>query len=143
MTNDQILAIYNDQLASLTAAGESGASLLMWACKGTRTRVHEALQAQHDAPVPTDEHDPEGEIHHARQKAHFTRLWQRTDALVAGAGITEEGRNLMSSAMGNTAESDQLKLLFQNTNWANVGDATGLRGSTTAARSTSVSRPAP
>lgn len=38
----------------------------------------------------------------------------------------------MSGAFGNTAESDLLILLFQNTNWANVGDATGLRGSTTA-----------
>ena len=34
--------------------------------------------------------------------------------------------------LGNTAESDLLKLFFQNTNWANLGDATGLRGSTTA-----------
>jgi hypothetical protein len=38
----------------------------------------------------------------------------------------------MSGGIGNTAASDLLKLLFQNTNWANVGDATGLRGSTTA-----------
>jgi len=38
----------------------------------------------------------------------------------------------MASAIGNTAESDLLTLLFQNTNWANLGDATGLRGSTTA-----------
>lgn len=38
----------------------------------------------------------------------------------------------MSGAMGNNAEADLLKLLFQNTNWANVGDVTGLRGSTTA-----------
>lgn len=36
----------------------------------------------------------------------------------------------MATAFGNTAESDLLKLLFQNTNWANLGDATGLRGST-------------
>lgn len=35
-------------------------------------------------------------------------------------------------SLGNTAETDLLKLIFQNTNWANVGDATGLRGSTTA-----------
>jgi len=34
--------------------------------------------------------------------------------------------------MGNSAESDLLTLLFQNTNWANLGDATGLRGSGTA-----------
>jgi len=38
----------------------------------------------------------------------------------------------MATAMGNTAESDLLSLLFLNTNWANLGDATGLRGSTTA-----------
>lgn len=35
-------------------------------------------------------------------------------------------------SLGDTAESDLLLLIFQNTNWANVGDATGLRGSTTA-----------
>lgn len=35
-------------------------------------------------------------------------------------------------ALGNTAESDLLKLLLQNTNWANLGDATGVRGSSTA-----------
>jgi len=35
-------------------------------------------------------------------------------------------------SLGTTAESDLLKLLFQNTNWANVGDATGLRGASTA-----------
>ena len=35
-------------------------------------------------------------------------------------------------SLSNTAESDLLALLFQNTNWANVGDATGLRGSSTA-----------
>lgn len=35
-------------------------------------------------------------------------------------------------SLGNTAESDLLLLIFNNTNWANVGDATGLRGSTTA-----------
>lgn len=33
---------------------------------------------------------------------------------------------------GDTFESDLLKLIFNNTNAANVGDATGLRGSTTA-----------
>jgi hypothetical protein len=32
----------------------------------------------------------------------------------------------------NSFESDILKLIFQNTNLANVGDATGLRGSSTA-----------
>ena len=32
----------------------------------------------------------------------------------------------------NTLENGLLSLLFENTNYANVGDATGLRGSTTA-----------
>lgn len=35
-------------------------------------------------------------------------------------------------SLSDAAESDLLLLIFQNTNWANVGDATGLRGSTTA-----------
>lgn len=33
---------------------------------------------------------------------------------------------------GNTFENDLLLLIFNNTNAANIGDATGLRGSTTA-----------
>jgi hypothetical protein len=35
-------------------------------------------------------------------------------------------------SLSNSAESDLLLLIFNNTNWANVGDATGLRGSSTA-----------
>jgi len=35
-------------------------------------------------------------------------------------------------SLSTAAESDLLKLIFQNTNFANVGDATGLRGSSTA-----------
>lgn len=35
-------------------------------------------------------------------------------------------------SLSNTAENDLLLLIFNNTNWANVGDATGLRGSSTA-----------
>jgi hypothetical protein len=34
-------------------------------------------------------------------------------------------------SLANAAENALLLLLFQNTNYANVGDATGLRGSTT------------
>lgn len=37
-----------------------------------------------------------------------------------------------SDGMANTAATDLLKLLFQNTTWANVGDATGVVGSGTA-----------
>lgn len=35
-------------------------------------------------------------------------------------------------SLSNAAETALLSLLFGNSNWANVGDATGLRGSTTA-----------
>lgn len=35
-------------------------------------------------------------------------------------------------SMSNASETGLLNLLFQNTNWANIGDATGLRGSSTA-----------
>lgn len=35
-------------------------------------------------------------------------------------------------SMSNTSETGLLTLLFNNTNWADIGDATGLRGSTTA-----------
>ena len=32
-------------------------------------------------------------------------------------------------SMSNAAETALLELIFKNTNWANIGDATGLRGS--------------
>jgi hypothetical protein len=35
-------------------------------------------------------------------------------------------------SLTNAAETALLQLLFNNTNWANIGDATGLRGSTSA-----------
>lgn len=35
-------------------------------------------------------------------------------------------------SLSNTSESSLLQLIFENTNWANIGDATGLRGSSTA-----------
>ncbi len=35
-------------------------------------------------------------------------------------------------SMSNAAETDLLKLLFNNTTWANYGDATGIVGSSTA-----------
>ncbi len=38
----------------------------------------------------------------------------------------------MASGIGDTSENNFMLLLFNNTNWANVGDATGLRGSSTA-----------
>jgi len=38
----------------------------------------------------------------------------------------------MSGRLANTAQSDLMKLLFQNTAWANVGNAGGLLGSSVA-----------
>jgi hypothetical protein len=38
----------------------------------------------------------------------------------------------MTSQLGNACENSTLLLFFQNVNFANVGDAVGLRGSTTA-----------
>ena len=38
----------------------------------------------------------------------------------------------MASGLADTSEGNALLLIFNNTNWANVGDATGLRGSTVA-----------
>lgn len=35
-------------------------------------------------------------------------------------------------SLTNTAETDLLTLMFNNTNWSNIGDATGLQGSSTA-----------
>ena len=37
-----------------------------------------------------------------------------------------------ADGMANTAATDLLNLIFNNANWANVGDATGIRGSSTA-----------
>jgi hypothetical protein len=38
----------------------------------------------------------------------------------------------MASGIGDSSEANLILLIFNNTNWANVGDATGLRGSSTA-----------
>lgn len=38
----------------------------------------------------------------------------------------------MASGMGSVSRTNAMLLLFNNTNWANMGDATGTRGSTTA-----------
>ena len=35
-------------------------------------------------------------------------------------------------SLSNSAENNLMLLIFNNTNWANIGDATGLRGSSTA-----------
>lgn len=51
-----------------------------------------------------------------------------TPRLTTGTTVTEAA----SDGMGNTFANDLLLLIFNNTNAANIGDATGLRGSSTA-----------
>lgn len=70
MTKEEVLALYEAELGRLKAAGESGASLLAWACKGTRTRVHEALQAASPPPERGDEH----ETYKAQEKEFCERI---------------------------------------------------------------------
>lgn len=53
-------------------------------------------------------------------------------SLRAPRSTINSGIDSFEMSLGDTAESDWLLLLFNNTNWANVGDATGLRGSSTA-----------
>lgn len=50
-----------------------------------------------------------------------------TPQLTTGTVITQA-----ADGMANAAATAFLNLFFANTNWANVGDATGLRGSSTA-----------
>src|SRR5688572_565418 len=45
---------------------------------------------------------------------------------------TSSVSNTTPDGMTNSAATNLLLLMFNNTNWANVGDSTGLRGSTTA-----------
>ena len=50
-----------------------------------------------------------------------------TPKLDTGTTITQA-----SDGLANAAATNLLLLLFNNTNWANTGDATGIRGSSTA-----------
>jgi hypothetical protein len=55
------------------------------------------------------------------------------EAIVAGAvEIIPFGGGILTMSKGDTFENDLLKLIFQNANAANIGDATGLRGSSSA-----------
>ena len=51
-----------------------------------------------------------------------------TPKLDTGTTITQAA----SDGMANAAATDLLKLIFNNTTWANIGDATGIVGSTAA-----------
>jgi hypothetical protein len=105
-----VAQLYADEVARLKAApGTAPRGVEATACQGTRTRVHEALQAQ--VPPPTaasSDMAPEvlaslpmsaqalltstdPDVLHAVQKSHFTALWVETDRLMVAAGITERG----------------------------------------------------
>lgn len=74
---ERVIASVDAELVAVEA--QSARHALM----GTRTRVHEALQAEFDAPEPEADEDPED--HHGRQRAHGRRLWKLADEIVAGA----------------------------------------------------------
>ncbi len=61
------------------------------AFNATRTEVHAALQALAPPPGPLPEDDGDPDLLHARQKAHFKRLWKEADEIVAASGVTEKG----------------------------------------------------
>ena len=87
MTREQVLGIYEAEYARLVSASEPNTALQAY--RGTRTRLHEALQAA--APPPAGFSDEDPDDHHQRQKTHGKALWKLTDKLVAEAGITEAG----------------------------------------------------
>lgn len=122
MNKDDVVAIYDAELEALKKREPEAAPsyLLKHAFAGTRTRVHEALQAANAYPKAGEEHkhfhahrdsivkgetpittssldelhrlraDAEGKLAE-KQKIHFTDLWVQADALIASAGITEGG----------------------------------------------------
>lgn len=85
LSKQAVRTIYEAELARLS--GEADPHLQ--AFRGTRTRVHEALQAAE--PLPALDPGEDAEVHHARQKAAGKAMWLETDAAVAEAGITESG----------------------------------------------------
>ena len=53
-----------------------------------RSEIHAGLQLAEPPPPPHPDDEGDPELHHARQKIHFKRLWKRTDEIIAAAGIT-------------------------------------------------------
>ena len=67
-----------------------------YAWQATRTRVHEALQAEklpphHNPDLHARDADEDPDDVHEDQKRHFKNLWKKADKLVAAAGITKGG----------------------------------------------------
>lgn len=91
VSKDQILALYQAEL--VTASTEATPELVkLHAWRGTRTRVHAALQELGAPPGKVAGlRDPKGDIHHEIQKLHFMDLWVETDELALAAGVTAEG----------------------------------------------------
>lgn len=86
ITKQDIAKLYQAELARLGDQPDRE----LHAFRGTRTRVHEALQTE--APPPAPNAGEDSEDHHHRQKRYGKALWRRADLLVADAGITEKGR---------------------------------------------------
>lgn len=59
-------------------------------------------------------------------------MFKRFTTFLAVALLSLLTLNVAATSKGNTWENDLLLLLFNNTNASNIGDATGLRGSSTA-----------
>ena len=95
MTKSKVLAMYDDLLAHAKvhtdSQGNGNEDPERHAFNGVRSNVHAELQAATPPPEPDPADNGDPEMHHMRQKAHFKMLWQRTDELVAQAGITEKG----------------------------------------------------
>ena len=121
MTKEDVLKLYDAELAKLRTLepDEPEAYILKHACMGTRTRIHEELQASVALPDRGPEHEEftrkraeamekndlanqfdhlvrlrmkSDEVHAERQKQHFMKLWVEADKAMADAGITAEGK---------------------------------------------------
>lgn len=103
-TTEGIAAEYQGILARVTSAtdskGNTNKSPKREAFNALRTEVYEAVQDADPAPSASDLAPMVAALRSAKaksvaiheiQKAHNIELWQKADALVAAAGITEEG----------------------------------------------------
>lgn len=84
MTSAKVLAIFAAEVAALQAAGEPPAGIPLQAYRGTRTRIHEALQAKSPAPytaAPDHIKPDDGRLTHSDlAEIHAHMRAQPTDA---------------------------------------------------------------
>jgi hypothetical protein len=97
LTKADVRAMYTELFAHAKVhkdgAGQGNAldECALHAFNGVRSNVHFALQEATPPPGPHPDDDGDPDLHHMRQKAHFKKLWQQADALVAEAGVTAKG----------------------------------------------------